>query len=356
MNGLRSSKVMIATFSRHARSLLHSFGKIDWFLFANELKRFSHNNHRIGFSVPNAKPYNIVMPSTRIRCYDIIRFFSKYNVLAELYKEGYQYSILIFNKCFDDEHIALAEELKDKGTVIVFDVNVDYINFKKGEKDLVQNVVKMLDLSDMVITASEYLHKVYQEYNLNTVVIEESVSKDFFRVRKQHEDKDTVFLMYVGYAEKAQELYLIEDVLKRLYVEYGVRLLFICERDPKLKIIPYDYKKYDHKVLPFLLLEGDIKIAPRDLSEKRKLGHTFTKVAYPMAMGLPAVASPVESYLDRGVLICRDGSSWYKQLKRLITSPEERTAIGYEGRRIVEEQLSIDTIGKMYLELFQKYL
>ena len=214
----------------------------------------------------------------------------------------------------------------------------------------------MLTLSDTVIVPSEYLHDVYGKYHSKTILIEESVSTSFFKKRKKHIKRSPTKLLYVGYAVKAKELLIIKGVLQRLHKKYGIKLLLVCEKDPKIDIIPYEFIKYDQNKLPKILLKGDIKIAPRDLTNSYNLGHTFTKIAYPMAVGLPVVASPVPSYKDKVAILCEDEDCWYEQLKDLIKSPEKRTKLGNLGREFIKGNLTIEKIGKQYIELFNQYL
>lgn len=335
--------------------------KLDVFLISDHIKKYRNEKNRIGFVVPNIDTYNRVMASTRIRCYDVIKYLDKRKIFAELYKENKKYKIVVFQKAFDENHIKLAQKLKDEGCVILFDINVNYIEKEGAAVDYIlegqtTDVKRMLALSDTVIVASKYLWAIYSKYHPNTILIEESVPTNFFKKKKKHIKRTPTKLLYIGYAIKANELLLIKGVLQRLHKEFEIKLLLVCEKDPKIDIIPYEYIRYNQKKLPKLLLEGDIKIAPRDLTSSYNLGHSFTKIAYPMAIGLPVVASPVPSYKDRVAILCEDEDCWYRQLKALIESPEKRTKLGNLGREFVRENFTIEKIGKQYSELFNQYL
>lgn len=312
----------------------------------------------VGFVVENPLPYNEAMASTRIRSYDVINYLNAQRIPAELYNGHNNYDIVIFQKSFQPNHIELAKRLQAKGTKIILDINVNYvlleneaINYVKSEQK--SNILKMLGIADGVIVASEKLGEIYKNYHERVTVIEESIEDRFFRANKVYEVNEPLKLLYCGYAIKAAEVLLIKEVLKALHKEFSVKMLYICEKDPKLDIIPYQFLEYNHALLPGLLLKGDIKIAPRDLSNSYNWGHTFTKVAYPMAVGLPAVASPVPSYLNRGVLICNNQSEWYDVLQKLISSADLRKEYGLAGKKIVKENFSIEVIGRKYIDLFR---
>jgi len=334
-----------------------NLNNMDSFLIFDYLKSYSNEKNRIGFVVPNVNTYNRVMASTRIRCYDVIKYLDKRKIFAELYKENKDYKIVVFQKAFDEEHIELAQKLKDRGCAIIFDINVNYIEKKSEAVDYIlekqtTNVKRMLELSDTVIVTSKYLLDIYSKYNTSTILIEESISNDLFKRKKKHTKRTPTKLLYIGYAVKAKELLLIKGVLQRLHKEFDIKLLLICEKDPKLNIITYEFIKYNQKKLTKLLLEGDIKIAPRDITSGYNLGHTFTKIAYPMAVGLPVVASPVPSYKDRVAILCEDEDCWYERLKSLIESPEKRTKLGNSSREFIRENFTIEKIGKQYIKIF----
>ena len=335
--------------------------KIDSFLLSDYLKSYRNTTKRVGFVVPKIDTYDKVMSSTRIRCYDIINYLNKKDILSELYKENKEYKIVVFQKAFDQKHIALARRLNDKGCTTIFDINVNYLEKKGGAIDYILekqtiNVKKMIKISSTVIVPTQYLFNVYSKYSNNISLIEESIPDDFFKTKKKHLQESQINLLYVGYAIKANELSLIKKALQSLHREFGVKLLLICEEDPKLDIIPYEFRRYDQKKIPKLILEGDIKIAPRDLSNSYNLGHTFTKIAYPMAIGLPVVASPVPSYKDRVAILCEDEDCWYEEVKGLIESAERRERLGNSGRRFVMDTFNIRKIGKQYIELFKQHL
>ena len=105
-----------------------------------------------------------------------------------------------------------------------------------------------------------------------------------------------------------------------------------------------------------MYLRGDIKIAPRDLTVPYNLGHSFNKVAYPMSVGLPAVASAVPSYINRTVLLCDSEQDWYNTLKELIKNPQLRNLVGSKSQKFVQREFSSDKIGEEYIKLMMYLL
>jgi len=320
----------------------------------------SKNKYKIGIISFDSKPYEFANASTRLRCYDIIEGFkgdTEFEV--SLYTLTKKYDIVIFQKHFNRRARILAKILKLFNTKIIFDINVNYLG-EDNNKDIYVNmkhkisIIKMFDISDYILTSSYALKDIYTPHHNLIDCIEENINNDFFQYKKKHTGSSNLSILYCGYAAKAKEVYLIKDALIRLHEEFGIKLLFITDSDPEINFIPYKYIKYNQHNLPELLIQGDIKIAPRDLTYSYNLGHSFTKVAYPMSVGIPAVASPVPSYINREVLICNTDEEWYNTLKSLIINPELRNNIGNKAQMYVYNNFSLGNIIKQYKELFNR--
>jgi glycosyltransferase involved in cell wall biosynthesis len=325
------------------------------------------NRKKIAFISDDLKPYNEAWASTRLRVYNVINYFnSKYffKYKLELFEKGKKYDMVIFQKAYFGEYLDLARNLKNKGVKIVFDINIDVFAlndnikiFSKQQKEKFQNqkrdVVEMLNLSDAVITPSEHLLNLYLKYNKKTFLIEEAIEDKFIKVKKNHKNKEIINLLYSGYSKKAQDIEIIKDVLKKLYDKYSnLNLLFLSDVDPNIDFMPSSFLKFDFPKVHKYFLLGDIKIAPRDLNLRYNLGHTVNKIAYPMAVGLPVVASAVPSYSNRGILICNDEEEWYQALSMLIEDASLRQLLGNKNKNYIKSNLSLPYIGKQYLELF----
>ncbi len=327
--------------------------------FINSLKFRRKNVLKIGWVVPGVKTYNSAMASTRIRCYDVIIYLNNSGFYSGLYKSFIGYDIVIFQKAFMPAHIRLAKILRNQSVKIVFDINVNYVTDNVHESSQVLNrqtedIKEMLNVVDYVFVPTKYLFDVYKKFNNNIFVIEESIPEYFFYTQKKHNTKNrNINLLYCGYAIKASELLLIRDVLDGLRREFGVNLVTICERDPRLPSIKYKYIKYNIWNLPSLMAECDISIAPRNLELEYNLGHAFTKIGYPMSIGLPVVASPIPSYIDSPAVLCSNQDQWYYELKRLILQPDIRECLGRKGKEYTLRNFSMNIIGGKYVNILK---
>ena len=299
------------------------------------------------------------MASTRIRCFDIISYLKKHGTNTGLYSICKKYDIVIFQKSFNEKHYRLARKLRARCTRIVLDINVNYFE-KTGEtlqvtEKHIEALHRFLELTDTIFTSSSYLAEIAGKYHPDVHYIPEHVSTSgSYPPRKLN---DPVKLVYCGYAIKADSVLLIKDVLRKLAESYNIELMFVCEKDPQLDLpVKASFIKYDHNKLAEILRQGDIKIAPRKLDNSYDLGHSFTKIGYPMSVGLPVVASPVPSYKGSPAMIAESPEDWFDHISFLINTPEEYTKLSGEGILFVKEHYSIDKIGGIYKELFEKVI
>ncbi len=325
------------------------------------LRRYFTKMDQIGFEAPDRASYKHVMASTRLRVYDVINSFKQDNkYLLGWYKQKHDYRIVIFQKHFSTEAYELAKELKSRGTKIVLDINVNfYHNSEYILPHELDDAFKFTELADAVITTTEYLQKVISDFfpSKKIVVIEEAIDSYLFREEKK-KFHTPCNLIWCGYSTKAKELLLISDVLKALYKNHKFTVTLITDKNPKLDLgeIPVSFSYYQHTNVPELLLQGDIFISPRDLSNIYNLGHSFTKIGVAMAVGLPVIASPIPSYAGSPAVLCHNAAEWETNLARMFVDHDWLRSLGREGRDFVRTDYSPQKIREKYKLFFDELL
>lgn len=334
----------------------------------NFLNKKFHKRYRIGFVIEKSYSYNRALASTRLRCYDIINSLKGHDkYILEFFNPDSNYDTVIFQKCFSADYIALADKLQKVGTKIILDININVVDlqgeisiFNEEEKESLKqqsvNIKQMIQKSDHVLVSSPILKEIYSKYHSSVFCIEENITDNFFKAQKAHLNDGPVNILYCGYSSKAIEILTIKDVLLDLNKTYDINLLFISDKNPDIQLLPNKFIKYNQGTLYKDLLKADIKIAPRDLNNSYNIGHSFTKVGYPMAVGIPAVASPVPSYINREVLVCDSLEKWHYNLKKLITDAKYRNYIGNRSREFVKANFNTSKITNEYLEFFNYVL
>jgi glycosyltransferase involved in cell wall biosynthesis len=309
------------------------------------------------------KPYflnhNNLIATTRLRVNDIIYHSLNYrNLNARFYNPFSKYNALIFQSESSPKSYLIASKFKRKGAKIILDLNVNLFLTQQVEfisEKQKEDVLRFLNLTDLIITTTEYLRDFIIDNKIfsNVKIIPEIISDNFFKVKKKHETKETTNLLYVGYSVKAKELELINNQIEALSKNHNIRLTLICEKLPKLNInVKKSFIKYDQVRLPYDMLKGDIFISPRDLKNPYNLGHSFTKIGYPMAVGLPIIVSPIPSYKNSPAILLSDNNeSWYNEIESLILNPDLRNKLGEEGIKFCKEKFSKDIIMKKFYKM-----
>jgi len=321
---------------------------------------YTGNSDGLSWLKPYFSEYNNIVASTRLRVNDII-YYSLNNPLLNMrfYDPLKNYDIIVFQKTFSKDAYNIALNAKKRSTKIVLDVNVNY--FDKSSEYInrfqYENIKRFTKIVDYVIATTNNLKNYILENNFHkkAIVIPEIISDSFFSVKKEHKHKKTITILYVGYAVKADALEIIKDELELLNNRYDLKLLTICEKKPEINIkIDKEFIRYDQARLPHDIIKGDIFLAPRDLSDPYNLYHSFTKIGYPMACGLPVLASPIPSYLNSPAVICRNTSEWLKEIESLIEDVEKRQILSKAGINYCIKFFTKNKIMPIYSSFFSR--
>jgi glycosyltransferase involved in cell wall biosynthesis len=135
----------------------------------------------------------------------------------------------------------------------------------------------------------------------------------------------------------------------------GCSLIIVSEKNPMLQDIPYNYVKYVQSEISSIIKVGDIFIAPRPLNGIENRSNSIARIALPMSIGLPVVASPVPSYKTSPAILCSDENEWEEALCSLIDDVKKRNLYKEKGLKFVDENLSLNVIGNRYMEIIETY-
>lgn len=328
---------------------------LDAFLIKDILKSFK--NCPVAFCIDDVQTYNKALASCRMRCYDLINYLESQGIHAEIYKPFKKYKVVFFMKVHRDKTVKRALKVKSQGSYMIMDPYCEFIDDESRAQDPERiNVLKLTELMDVVNPCGQVQYDMFAPYHKNMNIIGDTVRDDYFDIRKQHTDTKQVKLIYCGYGKKCRDTLAIENVIKRLQSEYGVKMLYLTNGDPNISELEYEYELYDQRRVCEQYCMGDIMIAPRPMEGIEHLSHSNTKIAYPMSVGLPVVASPVPSYLDSPAVICRTEEEWYVELKKLISDSEYRKKLGEESRQFMLDNYSMSHIGQIYIDMIKDHL
>ena len=292
------------------------------------------------------------------------------DIYNEFYVPGSRYDIVVFIKLMDKTCRQEVVKIKAYGGKVIFDANVNYyqtwgdyeIPGTKPDEQQRSDAVWMAQNADCVVADSTYLAGVLKKINSNVVWIPDNVDLGIFRQKKPGpglaragKAADKARLVWSGVAKKAQHLLEIIEVLRELK---GIELVIASDKPPQAmdalrKAAPCCFK-------PFTL-RGYTRVSPKRLNNAYEMAHTEYKIALGMAAGLPAVASPQQSYIEAisykgGGFIAGSKGEWQQALQKLIDDRDLRQRMGLLARETIEERYSTEVISKQYLGELRKNL
>lgn len=286
----------------------------------------------------------------------------------ELYDPDRSYDIVVFQKMMDVRCQAEAEKIRSGGGKVVFDANVNYYRiwgdyFIPGTEPTQQqqsDAIRMTTGADWVVADSSYLADVIKSINPRVTMIPDNVDTTVYQPQPRHRTDGLVRLVWSGIAKKAAHLLLVTDVLAQLK---GVELVLVVDATPgclpeleravRCRIVRFSDRQYART-----LADCDIIVSPKRLVNAYEMAHTEYKISLGMAVGLPPVASPQQSYVEAithhgGGLIADTPEQWRDALNQLAASPDLRATLGAKARETVAERYATPVIAARYLALLQ---
>lgn len=144
--------------------------------------------------------------------------------------------------------------------------------------------------------------------------------------------------------------------IQKLEQQQLFRFLTICDKKPEFDLKSLEFKAWNKETEIEDISKINIGIMPlkEDAWSEGKCG--FKLIQY-MALGIPAVASPVgvnKRIIDDGVngYLCRTSEDWIQRLTELLNDEEKRIAFGKKGREKIIREYSIEANASNFLSLF----
>ena len=338
--------------------------------------------------------YHSEGPSSRYRSYNYKNFLEKEEIQIEykpLFYDGYVKNLyankknskirIIFSFLFriyfvlknkkKYDHIIIEKEmlpyfpyliekflLKDKNYSLDFDDNPKY-RYTKNRilKFLYGSKIDLLAYNANFVTVGNKWYFDDFRYNKNFVYIPTVIDIDKYKMKNYSMQNDMVQIVWIGSPSTQNNLFLIEDVLKKICEKYpNVKFNFIGS-SIKLSKVNYKNIKWSEEKEVELIRENDIGIMPLKDGywEKGKCG--FKLIQY-MGCGLPVVASAVSANKEivkhgyNGFLV-EKGKDWFKYLEKLILNKKQRELMGKNSKNIVEDNYSYQKIYKEYMKIIK---
>jgi glycosyltransferase involved in cell wall biosynthesis len=297
--------------------------------------------------------------SVAMRIANVARWLNRNTRFAnELYRPDRRYDVVVFVKAMDERSQTEAERARARGARIVFDANVNYYEVW-GEYDLPgtrptpeqqRDAQAMTRAADAVVADSSYLLAIVRRYNERAEWIPDNVDTSVFRPRGAHEERG-LRLVWSGRSHKAKPLELLAEPLAAVP---DAELVVVSDAPPpELGALPAaTFEPFSLRGYARTLRRCDAIVSPKRLVNGYELGHSEWKITLGMAAGLPAVASPQQSYVEAieahgGGIVADSPEEWRAAFERL-RDPAERADLGARARRTVEERYATPVVARKY--------
>jgi glycosyltransferase involved in cell wall biosynthesis len=284
----------------------------------------------------------------------------------EMYRAGRRYDVVVFAKAMDQRAQAEAERIVARGGRVVFDANVNYYEIwgeydiprTKPTREQQRDAETMTRRADAVVADSSYLLGIVRRFNERAEWIPDNVDLRLFRPRPPHEGR-RLTLVWSGRSQKARPLALLREPLAETD---DVELLVVSDAPPSelgqlAGVVAVRYEPFSLRGYARLLRSCDVIVSPKRLVNGYELGHSEWKITLGMAAGLPAVASPQQSYVEavqaRGGGIVADSPEEWRAAFERLRDPAARAELGARARQTVEEVYSTPVVAQRYLELLR---
>ncbi|SVE30587.1 uncharacterized protein METZ01_LOCUS483441, partial [marine metagenome] len=127
-----------------------------------------------------------------LRCLQIIPYLENIGIRCNINNFEKKADITIFVRWQDSKAFELLKREKDKGSKVIFDLNVNYFdsagtfpgNYGVKEQN-VKEVKLMVTEADVITCASKYIRDRALDYNSNSEYIPDSVNLKHFRFQKK---------------------------------------------------------------------------------------------------------------------------------------------------------------------------
>ncbi|MCA9190464.1 MAG: glycosyltransferase [Planctomycetales bacterium] len=249
--------------------------------------------------------------------------------------------------CLNDNSIHFEQKFRHTTKRLVLDID-DGIFLEQAEK-----IDKLLALSDHIIVSNECIAEYISARHDRLTLIPTVVSvKQFQPLNLPRQDPEVPVIGWMGTSSNMPFLEVASTALRQLAKDYRFELLVIGPTDTPLSSIDFSgvkvvFKQWDKSSEVQDLQSMDIGIMPLPTGREWMKYKAATKLVQYMAVGIPAVASPIgvnaKILANNAVGYCAaDDSQWYEALRALLVDPSLRIKMGQAGRSLAEQKYSAE--------------
>lgn len=219
-------------------------------------------------------------------------------------------------------------------------------------------VEKICKWSDMIFCGNDYLKAFASQFNSNTLYVPTTIDTENLHNQTKKHSSEKVTIGWTGTHTTAKYLNEVISPLQGLQKKHNINIKLICNKDPEINQITYEFIQWKKETEIEDLLNFDIGIMPLLDNDWAKGKCGFKALQY-MSLEIPAVVSPVgvnnKIITDsKNGFHANDINEWNEKFELLINNKDLRIQLGREGRKTVFEYFSVSAHRKNYLSFFNQ--
>lgn len=238
----------------------------------------------------------------------------------------------------------------------------DAIYLTRGHE---QKMPALLRMATGAIVGNDRLAAYATQFSSRVTVVPTVVDTRRFaptpvgRTGAQDQGNGTITIVWIGLAYNLKYLAAVAPAFRRLQERHRVKLRVVCSQPPALPGLDIEFRPWAWAREVEDLQDATIGVMPLEDTEWAR-GKCALKLLQYLAVGLPAVASPVGVNADilvngeNGFLACTE-QEWYECLESLCRDPRLRARMGQAGRRTVETRYSLAVWGPRLAGVYRAF-
>lgn len=307
------------------------------------------------------KYINHLYCKTRLPFYEIIKEYlqrifilltkNRYDIIW-LQQEAFPWIPAIFEKALLKTNIPIVVDYDD-----AFFHRYDRHNSKIVRFFLKNKIDQIMSISNVVVAGNQYLaDRALKNKSKKVVILPTVIDINLYQTRFQSEEK-LFTIGWIGSPHNAKYITTIQCALKEMSYYGDVKVILVGSGEIILEGLPLEIKEWNESTEVEEILNFDVGIMPLEDNywERGKCG--FKLIQY-MACGIPVIASPVgvnTQIVKHGVngFLAGNDNEWIKYLLILKNDEKLRTEMGRNGRKLVEENYTLQIIAPQLEQIFR---